>query len=153
MLNKVIVTGGAGFIGSHLVDRLLREEVEVTAFDNLSTGKQFNIEHNLKKKNYTFLKGDIRDRESVDKAVEGADAVFHEAALVSVNRSLENPLATNDVNVNGTLNVLKACVDSNVKRLVFASSSSVYGDTKTLPKREDMTLNPISPYAVFKIGS
>ena len=150
---RILVTGGAGFIGSHLVDRLLKEEIEVIAFDNLSTGKQSNIEHHMNDKRFIFLKGDICDRDAVNKAVEGVDAVFHEAALVSVNRSVENPIATNAVNVTGTLNVLKACVDKNVKRLVFASSSSIYGDTETLPKREDMAPNPISPYAVSKLAA
>jgi UDP-glucose 4-epimerase len=152
-LSRVLVTGGAGFIGSHLVDRLLREDLEVTAFDDLSTGKQSNIEHNLNNKNYAFLKGDIRDRESVNKALDGVEAIFHEAALVSVDSSLKNPLVTNDVNVNGTLNVLQACVDSDVKSLVFASSSSVYGNSEMLPNREDISLNPISPYAVSKLAA
>ncbi len=151
--SRILVTGGAGFIGSHLVDKLLEEKVEVIAFDNLSTGKLSNIELHMNDRDFVFLKGDIRDREAVNKAIDGTDAVFHEAALVSVTRSIEDPIATNDVNVTGTLNVLKACVDNKVKRLVFASSSSVYGDTETLPKRENMIPNPISPYAVSKMAA
>ena len=152
-VSRVLVTGGAGFIGSHLVDRLLGEGVEVIVFDNLSTGRKHNLEHNTKNRNFTFLRGDLRDGESFEKAAEGVDAVFHQAALVSVTRSVEDPLATNDVNVNGTLNVLKTSVDKGVKRVVFASSSSVYGETKVLPKKEDIALRPISPYAVSKLAA
>ena len=136
-----------------MIDRLLKEGAEVVAFDNLITGIQSNLEHNMNNKNFTFYRGDIRDRDSLNKVIEGIDAVFHQAALVSVNRSMENPIATNDINVNGTLNILKACVDNKAKRLVFASSSSVYGDAKELPKREDMALNPVSPYAVSKLAA
>lgn len=151
--NRILVTGGAGFIGSHLIDRLLEEGVKVVAFDNLITGIKSNLEHNMTNKNFVFYRGDIRDIDTLNKAIEGVDGVFHQAALVSVSRSIENPIEANDINVNGTLNVLKTCVDNKVKRLVFASSSSVYGDTKDLPKKEDIALNPVSPYAVSKLSA
>lgn len=151
--NKILVTGAAGFIGSHLADRLLQEDVEVTALDNMSTGRQANIQHNLNNRNYKFIKGDIRDRKQLAETLKGADAVFHEAAQVNITKSLEDPLTTNDINVNGTLNVLKACADQKVRCLVFASSCAVYGEEPTLPKKEDMTPKPISPYAASKLAA
>ena len=150
---KVLVTGGAGFIGSHIVDSLLAKDFEVTILDNLSSGKMKNIEQNLNKENLHFIKGDIRDGDAVKQAVRDVDAVIHEAALVSVTRSVENPFPTNEVNVTGTLNLLKACLDSGIKRFIYASSSSVYGETETLPKKETLPPQPISPYAASKLAA
>ncbi len=144
---KIIITGGLGFIGSHLVDALIKDN-EVKVIDNLATGRMANVAH---------IRGEqfrIRQRsvEGADLTGEfkGYDYVFHQAALPSVPRSIKDPLATNVANVTGTLKVLLAAVASDVRKVVFASSSSVYGNTPTLPKREDMPLNPISPYAVTK---
>lgn len=151
--SKALVTGGAGFIGSHLVDRLLDDRFEVTVLDNVSTGHMENLVHYGDRKDFHFVKGDVRDFELVKKTVTNVDVVFHEAALISVTRSVENPVLTNDVNVTGTLNLLKACSDAGVKRFIHASSSSVYGEIETLPKREDLTTQPISPYAVSKLAA
>jgi len=151
--SKVLVTGGAGFIGSHLVDRLLKNGFEVHVIDDLSTGKLNNVTYHQGKENFQFIKGDIRDFNLIKKTVTDIDAVFHEAALVSVPRSVENPVLTNEVNVTGTLNLLKACADLDVKRFIHASSSSVYGETEVLPKREDLNPQPISPYAVSKLAA
>jgi len=151
--SKILVTGGAGFIGSHLVDRLLTEGFDVTVIDNLSTGQRGNIAHHKDGKDFHFIEGDIRDTALIKKVVTNVDAVFHEAALVSVPRSVENPLSTNEVNVSGTLNLLKTSTDARVRKFVYASSSSVYGETKTLPKHENLTLHPISPYAVSKLAA
>jgi len=145
------VTGGAGFIGSHLVDRLLEKGFEVTVFDDLSTGQAENIVAYKSRKGFHLVKGDIRNFEAIRKAVKDIDLVFHEAALVSVVRSVENPILTNEVNVAGSLNLLKACLDAGVKRLIYASSSAVYGESQTLPRREDSPPQPISPYAVSKL--
>ncbi len=150
---KVLVTGGAGFIGSHIVDRLLADDFEVTVLDNLSSGKMKNIAQHLNKKNLHFIKGDIRDDDAVKKAVRDFDAMVHEAALVSVTRSVENPFRTNEVNVTGTLNLLKASLDAGVKRFIYASSSAVYGETETLPKKETLPPRPISPYAASKLAA
>jgi UDP-glucose 4-epimerase len=151
--HEILVTGGAGFIGSHIVDRLLEEDRKVRVLDNLSTGTKENIAHHTKNKNFQFMEGDIRNTDHVNKAVKGVDAVVHEAALVSVTKSVEDPLLSNSINVNGTLNLLKACKDFKVKRFVFASSCAVYGDTKTLPIHEKVTPQPMSPYAVDKLAS
>ena len=148
---KITVTGGAGFIGSHLVERLLERGAEVTVLDNLSTSDVGNLGGMVD--DIRFIEGDIRDRETVRKAVRGADTVFHEAALGSVPRSIEDPLTSNEINVEGTLNVLIAARDEGVRRMVFASSSSVYGDTPTLPKQEDMSPTPTSPYGVTKLAA
>lgn len=150
---KILVTGGAGFIGSHIVDRLLADDVEVSVLDSLSSGKIENLEQHLGKKNLHLIKGDVRNVETVKQAVNDVDAVFHEAALVSVTRSVETPLLTNEVNVEGTLNLLKASSDAAVKRFVYASSSSVYGETAALPKKETLPTRPISPYAVSKLAA
>ena len=151
--SEILVTGGAGFIGSHIVDRLLEEGVKVRVLDNLSTGEKKNLAQHWNKKNFQFIEGDVRNLELVNKAVRGVDAVIHEAALVSVTRSVENPLLSNEINVTGTLNLLKACVDTHVKRFVFASSCAVYGDTETLPNHEKLAPNPLSPYAVDKLAA
>ena len=144
---KVIVTGGAGFIGSNLVDELSKQH-SVTVVDDLSTGKMENIAH---LKNIDFILGSITDPGLLKRAFEGAEYVFHLAALPSVQRSVDDPLASNAANVDGTLNVLLAARDCGVKKVVYASSSAVYGDEPTLPKREDMMPGPLSPYAVGKI--
>lgn len=150
---SVLVTGGAGFIGSHLVDRLLKDGFNVTVLDDLSTGKLDNLASHKDEENFHFIRGDIRDSDLVKRALKDVDAVFHEAALVSVSHSVKDPILTNEVNVTGTLNLLKACLDSNVKRFIFSSSTAVYGDTKTLPIREDAVPQPISPYAVSKLAA
>jgi len=148
--SRVLVTGGAGFIGSNIVDRLISEGFEVTVLDNLYTGGLKNIHHHQKKREFHFLKGDIRDLDLIKEAVKDVDVVFHEAALVSPTDSLEKPILTNDVNVTGTLNLLKVSSDLDVKRFVFASSAAVYGDTHSPQKKEDATLNPTSPYGLSK---
>lgn len=147
---RYLVTGGAGFIGSHIAERLVQAGEEVLLLDDLSTGRRTNIagfESQL-----TFLEGDIRDANVVGEAMRGVDYVLHQAALASVPRSLEDPLTTTDVNVNGTLNLLDAARRQGVKKFVYASSSSVYGDSETLPKTEDMAPQPKSPYAVSKLA-
>ena len=148
---KVLVTGGAGFIGSHLVERLVRDEHQVRVLDDLSAGTESNLAAVAGK--YEFLKGDIREHAVVKEAVRGVEAVFHEAALGSVARSVDKPEASNAVNVDGTLALLVAARDAGVTRFVYASSSSVYGDTPTLPKREDMPTTPTSPYGVSKLAA
>ena len=150
---KILVTGGAGFIGSHLVDKLLNEGFEVTVIDNLDTGHLENIAHHQDKEEFHFIKGDIRDFDLVKETMKDVDAVFHEAALASVTLSVQNPILTNDINVTGTLNLLKASSDLHVKRFIYASSAAIYGDTPPPQKREDMTPNPISPYGVSKFAA
>ncbi len=149
---KYIVTGGAGFIGSHIVEELARQKHEVVILDNLFSGKMENISPFLEKDNVSFVNGSITDLVLLQKTFEGADGIFHEGAIASVPRSIANPLATNEANVTGTLNVLIAARDCGVRKVLFASSSSVYGNTPTLPKREDMTPSPLSPYAVSKLA-
>lgn len=144
------MTGGCGFIGSHLVDALLEEGHKVIIVDNLSTGKLENIEHVMPK--VELHNEDIRDLDAMRQVTKNVDYVYHEAALGSVPRSVADPLTTNDVNVTGTLNVLIAAKEAGVKRVMFASSSSVYGDTPTLPKIETMRPMPMSPYAVSKLA-
>jgi len=151
--SEILVTGGAGFIGSHIVDRLLDEGFKVRVLDNLSTGDKKNLAQHQNKKSFQFIEGDIRNFDLVKKTVKGVDAVFHEAALVSVTRSVENPLLSNEINVTGTVNLLKACVDAHVKRFVYASSCAVYGDTETLPNHENLAPKPLSPYAVEKLAA
>ena len=145
---RVIVTGGAGFIGSNLVDRLIDDGHEVSVIDNLSTGKDKNMNPKAK-----FYRKDITQmrRDSDFTMFEGVDVVFHTAAMARVQPSIEDPISFNRVNVDGTLNLLKACVDYGVKRFVFSSSSSVYGNVDTFPTSENSPLNPISPYALQKL--
>lgn len=150
MSELYLVTGGAGFIGSHLVEELVRQGQRVRVIDNLSTGKKENIEPFISR--IEFIEGDIRDLQLVREAMQGVDYVLHQAAVPSVPRSVRDPLTTNAANVDGTLNILIAARDAGVKRVVYASSSSVYGDTPTLPKREDMRPEPRSPYAVSKLA-
>ena len=149
-MSSFLVTGGAGFIGSNIVERLLKEGHKVRVLDNFSTGRRENIAHLLDK--IELIEGDIRNLDTCRKAVEGVDFVLHQAALPSVQRSIEDPLTTFQVNALGTLNILIASKEAGVKRLVYASSSSVYGDNPQLPKREDMQPLPLSPYAVSKLA-
>jgi UDP-glucose 4-epimerase len=151
--SKVLVTGGAGFIGSHLVDRLLGEGFEVWVLDDFSAGRMENVSHHEDAKEFHLVRGDVRDSGLVNTVVEGIDAVFHEAALVDVSLSVKNPLLFDEVNVDGTLNLLKASLDSNVKRFIFASSAAVYGNLKPVKKKENMRLKPISPYGVSKLAA
>ena len=150
-MSRVIVTGGAGFIGSHLAQELVRRGYQVIILDNLSTGKISNIEPLLGNGNVEFVQGSITDLPLLRKLFSGIDYVFHQAAIPSVPRSITNPKASHDANITGTLNVLLAARDKNVKKVVYASSSSVYGDNATLPKVEHMIPNPLSPYAVTKL--
>lgn len=151
--SRVLVAGGAGFIGSHIVDRLLENDTDVVVLDSLFAGKLENLEQHMKNRNLQFVKGDIRNDQLVRKILKDVDAVFNDAAVVSVPRSLERPLLANDVNVKGALTLLKASLDSNVKRFVQASSASIYGDTSTLPISESMCPKPISPYAVSELAA
>lgn len=144
-----LITGGAGFIGSNIAKRLVRDGESVRVIDNFSTGKRNNIDE-IKDK-IDIIEGDIRDTNTVLKAVKDIDFVIHQAALPSVPRSVKDPITSNDVNVTGTLNLLNAAKNAKTRRFVYASSSSVYGDTPILPKREDMPPNPQSPYAVTKL--
>jgi UDP-glucose 4-epimerase len=151
--SKILVTGGAGFIGSHLVDRLLQEGLEVTVIDDLSSGNLENIRHHLGKKDFHFIHGDIQNFNLIKKTAKEADALFHEAAALSWANSRENLLHLNQVNVNGTLTLLKACLDSNIKRFIYASSAAIYGETDIQPQHEDLTPKPISPYGVSKYSA
>jgi nucleoside-diphosphate-sugar epimerase len=148
---KTLVTGGAGFIGSHLVDALLARGDEVVVYDNLATGSKENIEH--VKGRITFFEEDIRDPQALAHAMKGVDYVLHEAALGSVPRSIADPALSNEVNITGTLNVLIAARDAGVKRLVHASSSSIYGDSDVHPKHEGLPFKPKSPYALNKVAA
>lgn len=145
-----LVTGGAGFIGSNLCEALLAMGCSVRCLDDLSTGKYENIEPFLEKERFTFIKGDIRDLETCKKATDGADYVLNQAAWGSVPRSIEMPLIYEEVNIRGTLNMMEAARQSGVKKFVYASSSSVYGDSTELPKREGREGKVISPYALTK---
>lgn len=146
---KCLVTGGAGFIGSHIVDALVERGDTVRVLDNLSTGELDNLTHHQNK--IEFIEGDTRDEKTVQKAVAGVDYVFHLAALRAVLRSVDDPRETNDVNVSGTLNLLLSARDAHVKRFIFTSSSSVYGDTEKFSCEETDLPRPLSPYAASKI--
>ena len=146
-----LVTGGAGFIGSHLVEELLKRGESVRVFDNLSTGRRQNLAPFLP--HIEFIEGDIRDAHAVQRAMHGVSFVLHQAALPSVPRSVQDPLSSNAVNVDGTLNVLWAAKHNGVQRVVYASSSSVYGNVDVSPKHEDLTPAPASPYAVSKLAA
>jgi len=147
---NIIVTGGAGFIGSNLVKQLV-DTNHVIVIDDLSTGHIKNIQNLITSKKIEFINGTITDLELLQKTFKNVDYIFHEAAIPSVPRSIKDPLKTNAVNTSGTLNILIAARDNHVKKVIYASSSSVYGDTPTLPKKEDMTPSPLSPYAVSKL--
>jgi len=162
---RVVVTGGAGFIGSHLACELVRRGYKVIIIDDLSTGNKQNLADLINSANsrnsmnsmnsmnsvVNFVEGSITNLKLLQELFHGIDFVFHQAAIPSVPRSVDNPLASNEANITGTLNVLLAARDNGVKKVVYASSSSVYGDTPTLPKKEDMMPNPQSPYAVTKL--
>jgi len=150
MNNTILVTGGAGFIGSNLTEYFLTEGYKVTCLDNFATGKRENVEPFLSNPNFTLIEGDIRDLETCRKAVAGQTYVLHEAALGSVPRSINDPITTNEVNIGGFLNMLVAARDEKVKRFVYAASSSTYGDSKNLPKVEEIIGRPLSPYAITK---
>lgn len=148
---RYLVTGAAGFIGSNIMEELIRRGENVRGIDNFATGRKENIEPFLSKAE--FVEGDIRNAETLRKAMKGVDVILHQAAIPSVPRSVSDPVTTNDVNVNGTLNILNVARETGVRRIVNASSSSVYGDSPTLPKNEEMSTNPLSPYAVSKLAA
>jgi len=147
-MSSYLVTGGAGFIGSHLAEELLRRGQRVRVIDSLITGKRRNLNH---LPDVEFVEGDVADFEACARAVRGIDYVLHQAAIPSVPRSVKDPITSNRANIDGSINMLVAARDAGVKRLVYAGSSSAYGDTPTLPKREDMPTNPLSPYALQKL--
>jgi nucleoside-diphosphate-sugar epimerase len=147
---RFLVTGGAGFIGSNIVERLVEKGYSVRVLDNFATGSRSNIESF--KEDIELIEGDIRDFWTVVRATKGVDYILHQAALPSVPRSIDNPLTTTEVNVNGTLNILEAARINEVQRIVYASSSSVYGDSPEMPKREEMKPMPKSPYAITKLA-
>lgn len=148
--SKILVTGGAGFIGSNLIEALLGEGSRVVCLDNFSTGKQENIKDFLAHPHFSLITGDIRNADDCRKACEGADYVLHQAALGSVPRSIKDPATSNNVNIGGFVNMLVAARDAGVKRFVYAASSSTYGDHPALPKKEDVIGKPLSPYAITK---
>jgi nucleoside-diphosphate-sugar epimerase len=149
-MSKYLVTGGAGFIGSNIVKELLSRGEQVRVLDNYSTGKRDNLFPFKDNRDLEIFEGDLRSFHIVRDAVKGVDYVLHQGALPSVPRSIKDPITTNDVNINGTLNVLEASKEFGVKRVVFASSSSVYGNSETMPKVETMPVAPLSPYALTK---
>ncbi len=150
MSEHILITGGAGFIGSNLTEHFLSKGYKVTCLDNFATGHRHNIEPFLSNKNYTLIEGDIRNLDTCHKAVQGIDYILHQAALGSVPRSIKDPITSNEVNVSGFLNMLVAARDGGVKRFVYAASSSTYGDSESLPKVEDVIGRPLSPYAITK---
>jgi UDP-glucose 4-epimerase len=149
-MSKVLVTGGAGFIGSNLTESLLKKKHFVRVLDDFSTGKRENLIFGKEYPSLEIFEGDIRDLRACKKAIKGVEYIFHQAALPSVQRSVEDPGTSNAINVGGTLNILLAAKKEGVKRVIYASSSSVYGDTPTLPKHEEMPPHPLSPYALQK---
>lgn len=151
--SRILVTGGAGFIGSHLVDRLLTQDREVVVLDNLETGRLQNIHQHMGHKNFQLVRGDIRDYPLIKKLLRDVDAVFHQAALISVPQSIQNPALVNEVNLNGTLNLLKASLNTNIKRFIYASSCAVYGNPQTTPIKETCPATPINPYGVSKLAA
>ena len=148
--NSVLITGGAGFIGSNLCEFFLKNGFEVICLDNLATGFKSNMDGFMNHPFFKFIEGDIRDLQTCREAVKGVDYVLHQSALGSVPRSIKDPVTTNEVNIGGFLNMLVAARDARVKRFVYAASSSTYGDSETLPKMEDKIGKPLSPYAVTK---
>jgi UDP-glucose 4-epimerase len=148
-MSEYLVTGGAGFIGGHLAERLVRDGKSVRILDNFSSGKESNLRPWAEKAE--VIRGDLRDDAAVARAVAGVRVVFHLAAMPSVPKSVADPLGSHDINVNGTLKLLVAARDAGVRRLVFSSSSAIYGDSTELPKREDMAPAPISPYGLHKL--
>ena len=150
---KIVVTGGAGFIGSNLVKRLVEDGHDVTVIDNLSAAHIKNICHHKKSDNFNFIKGDVLDYELINNAVKDKDVIFHEAAITSVPYSIKHPILTNEINVKGTLMLLESCLNSDVERFIFASSAAVYGGQKFSLLREDMVPNQKCPYSVSKFTS
>lgn len=150
---KILVTGAAGFIGSNLVDELLANGAIVIGLDNMFNGNIENLQSALKSPNFTFIKGDVRDLDALLNIMIDVQIVYHEAAFTSVSQSIKIPQLCNDVNVGGTINILNAARIRDVERVIFASSSAVYGDTPSLPKHEQMALMPISPYGVSKLAA
>ena len=150
--SKVLVTGGAGFIGSHLVPQLLEKGYAVTVLDNLSTGKLENLKGAFDHPNFAFKRGDIRDKTIPNTVFGGVDSIVHLAALIDISASVADPSQNHEINVNGTFNMLQAAIKHKVRKFVFASSTSVYGDTKILPVQENSALHPISPYAASKVA-
>ncbi len=146
----ILITGGAGFIGSNLCEYFLAKDFKVVCMDNFATGHRYNISGFLSNKNFKLIEGDIRNLEQCKEAAQGVDYVLHQAALGSVPRSINDPITTNDVNVTGFLNMLVASRDAAVKRFIYAASSSTYGDLESLPKIEDKIGKPLSPYAITK---
>ncbi len=149
-MSKILITGGAGFIGSNLVEHFLGKNHQVVVLDNFATGHRHNIAQHDSNPNFTLIEGDIRNNEDCQRAVEGVDYVLHQAALGSVPRSIKDPQTSNEVNVTGFLNMLVAARDAGVKRFIYAASSSTYGDSASLPKVEDVIGKPLSPYAITK---
>jgi UDP-N-acetylglucosamine 4-epimerase len=149
-MQKILITGGAGFIGSNLCEYFVEKGYKVTCLDNFATGHRHNIEHLFANPNFELVEGDIRNLNDCEKAVKGATYVLHQAALGSVPRSIKDPITSNDVNISGFLNMLTAARDEGVKRFVYAASSSTYGDSAALPKVEDVIGKPLSPYAITK---
>ena len=149
-MSKILITGGAGFIGSNLVEHFLGKGHQVVVLDNFATGHRHNIEQHYNNPDFTLIEGDIRNNADCQKAVEGVDYVLHQAALGSVPRSIKDPQTSNEVNVTGFLNMLVAARDAGVKRFIYAASSSTYGDSASLPKVEDVIGKPLSPYAITK---
>lgn len=147
---NVLVTGGAGFIGSNIIGKLLNQKNKIVCLDNFSTGRRENLVNYINNPNFRLIEGDIRNLETCREAVEGKDIVLHQAALGSVPRSIQDPITSNEVNVSGFINMLVAVRDAGVKRMVYAASSSTYGDSPEMPKIEDRIGNPLSPYAVTK---
>jgi len=149
----VLVTGGAGFIGSHLVDRLMSEGFDVVVLDDLSSGRRENLRVHSGKPNFRLVEGDVRDEADVRKALEGVDVVFHFAAIANIDLSVENPILVNEVNVGGTLNVLRESLGAGAKRFVYASSCVVYGESVNLPINEEQRTKPMSPYGFSKLAA
>lgn len=149
-MSKILITGGAGFIGSNLTEHFLNNGHEVVVLDNFATGHRYNLAQHEDNPGFSLIEGDIRNANDCEKAVEGVDYVLHQAALGSVPRSIKDPITSNDVNVSGFLNMLVAARDAGVKRFVYAASSSTYGDSESLPKVEEVIGKPLSPYAITK---
>jgi nucleoside-diphosphate-sugar epimerase len=151
--STILITGGAGFIGSHLTDKLIEEGCQVNVIDNLSSGLLNNIRHHMGKSQFHFVRADILDFKTVSHLMKNVDAVFHEAALVSVNKSSQDPTLANDVNVVGTINLLKAALDAGVKRFIYASSAAIYGETQGSKITEDTIPKPMSAYGASKLAA
>jgi len=152
-ISRTLITGGAGFIGSHIMDRLLKEGYEVVILDNFSSGRVKNIQRHLSSQRLHLVRGDVRNSEDVKKAVKDVDVVFHLAAIVNVPLSIENPLLVNDVNIEGTLNLLEASVKENIQRFIYVSTCAVYGEACYLPINEEHPIMPLSPYGISKFSA